>query len=38
MFLMKPSAKIAQIVSLRQIRGGRALEKKYLQMKSLPLV
>ena len=34
MFLMVPSTKIAQIVLLRRKGVGRAIEKKYLQMKS----
>ena len=34
MFLLKPSTKIAQMVLLCQKRGCRALDKKYLQMKS----
>ena len=38
MFLMMPSTKIAQMVLLRGKGVGRALDKKYLQMKSEPLV
>ena len=34
MFLVIPSAKIAQMVLLRQKGVGRAIDKKYLQMKS----
>ena len=34
MFLMMPSTKIAQMVLLRRKGFGRALDKKYLQMKS----
>ena len=34
MFLMMPSTKIAQIVLLSEKRVGRAIDKKYLQMKS----
>ena len=34
MFLMMPNTKIAQLVLLSGKRVGRAIDKKYLQMKS----